>query len=216
MDGKILDNNSFDVEKNKIHNFQVIEFGLIALLLLLMYFIKALPIPYMDKLTTIVVFIIPVFSAIRIYFEYKNKLITGFGVVLKVYLMINAFVIFTGVLFQILAFPYANELFTLSLMSLTIPYILYAFALKNVSILIKLILSFSSFALCVLAIGVLFTIESWPWAFEMNAIGVILVLVSLPVFGFISRMKMTNKEKYHSINYFGRAIAVIIAGIFIL
>lgn len=212
-DEDILDGNFPEVESKKIFKFQIIEFVLIALFCSLLWFRPSLALSKLETPIILFHFAILLFLAVRIFFEYKNQLITGFGIVLKIYLLINAAVILIGVMFVILNWEFASEMMVVALTSFSYPYFIYAFTLKKVSIPIKLSLAFSSIGLAVLTMGILFRLESWSMGQELGLIGFLLTLISLAVLIVILlKMKVTNKEQYHSINYIARSLAVLFFG----
>jgi len=212
----VLDNDTFEIEEKKVFKFQVIEFILFGFFCLLLLLNRSTNISIFNDLMVGCVFLIPLYSLVRIYFEYKNELITGFGILPKIYFLIIVFFALAGILFRIENLPYASELLILALTSFSFSYLLYALFLKNVSLSIKSILSLNSIGFGILALGVLFRLESWPYAHILLFVGFGLTIISLPIFGLILRMKPTQKEGYHSLNYFGRTIASIVIILLIL
>lgn len=213
----ILDIDSIKTEKNKVFKFQIVELLLITTFCLLLLLNQVLSSHTIYSLLIVCAFLIfPFFSMVRIYFEYKNKLITRIGIVLKVYLLIVIYIAFVGILFKVSSYPYASELIILSFMSFSFAYLIYVLLLRDVSIPIKAILSINSFAIGVLILGVLFSVESWSYSQELMVAGFILLLISTPFFGFIPRMNKSQKESYHSLNYFARSIAFLIYSFFIM
>jgi hypothetical protein len=146
---------------------------------------------------------------VRIYFEYKGALITGFGVFLKVLLLANTVIIFAGILFRFFRWEYMQEMTLISLLSLSYPFVIYAFALSSLSGKVKAALVFNSLSLSLLAFGLAFSIESWNYGSSMLYGGYVLSLVSVIVLSLLLRNNCSNKEKYHSINYLARTMLLL-------
>lgn len=212
----ILDHNKSESSGKLLYNFQLAEFvltGLFALTIVLSTFFDVTRFP---EIITVLCFSIILFQLIRIYFEYNNKLITGFGIILKLFLTMNASSICTGALFKILKYPYAIEFTIIALGSLIIPfYAIYALALSNVSRRVKIIMVINSLGISPLLMGVLFFIESLPYAQGLYLVGFVLTVISLLSFSFLIKIELTNKERYHAVNYFARTVMLLILVFFI-
>ena len=205
---QILDAEIPEDKKKKYFWFQIIEFVLVGIFCSFLLF-------NVTKIAEVVIIlqaVIFVFMLVRIYFEYKNELITGFGVILRFIIMLIATIILIAIEFKVLGWPYSSEMIIVGLTSMGFPYMLYAFTLKDVVIPVKVILFFNSLFLSIFALGLLFKIESWPNALIMFTTGGALTVLSLAAFAYIPRINPTRKEIYHSSIYLARTLAFLFFG----
>jgi len=204
----ILDHNTPENKEKKFFLFQMIEFALVAIFCTFLLF----DVTGIQEIVILLQAGIFVFMLVRIYFEYKNELTTGIGVLLRLILVLNAAVILIGIEFKVANWPYASEMIIVGLSSMGFPYMFYAVTLKDVSIPIKIILFLNSFFLTVFALGLLFSMENWPNAQSMLTSGGILTVFSLFAFAYIWRINPNQKEWYHSLTYLARTVAFLVFG----
>jgi hypothetical protein len=216
MKDNILDSLEPKIESYKPFKFQIIEFVLIGFFCIVFFLKSRSIIPAGGSFFLFYCLAITLYSFVRIFFEFKNKLITKAGVVLKIVLAINAFVIFIGFLFEIMGWADANLMLTISLLSLAIPYGIYALTLKDMSMQLKRILFFNAFFVGVLTIGILFRLEDWVNGQSLVIIGFILTLPTLILLLTKLGKDASAKEKYHAINYIARSILILFWGLFFL
>jgi hypothetical protein len=206
----ILDHNHPETEKPTIFKFQVIEFVLIGLYGLLLLLKPLFDYSSLENALTIFCYSIFVFLLVRIYFEYKHQLITGFGVVLKLLLLNAAMVVLFGMLFQLQNWEFANVMVTVSLMTFAVTHIIYPLTLKDVTAKNKGILFINAMAAGILAVGTLFKMENWANGEVIFIAGYVLTLISLVGFKFLFANKVTPKEHYHSLHFLARSLAILI------
>lgn len=209
---KVLDSGFEEIEEKPFFKFQIIEITLIGIFCSLLFLKPFIDFPKIEPLVLAFSVVVMLSSIVRVYFEYKEKLITEFGIILKVILLINTSVILIGVLFRLQSWPYASEMITTSLLSIGFIYALYILCLKNVSGIVKLILFINSLFTGVLAIGMLFRIQSWPYGSELVIVGFIVTVISFPFCGYLLNKGVNRKEKYNIINYLARSLIILLFG----
>lgn len=211
---KILDTNlSTSIPaKPTIFKFQIAEFILVGLFMVLLLLRPLVAFSKMENLVVFFCFAILAFFAVRIYLELKNKLITGFGVLLKLLLLNASTVVMFGMLFQIMRWEMADLMSIVALMTFAMTHIVYGLTLKEVAIPVKSILFFNALAAGILAVGIVFKMESWANGQAVWLGGLVLTIVSLFSFGFIFQKELTTKEQYHAFHFIARTIGILLGG----
>lgn len=213
---EILDHVGVKADNGIISKIQGVEFLLIGLYSLLLLF-RSGGLNNIESVVIIFCFLIMAFQAIRIFFEYKEEVITGFGIFLKIILWMGSACILLGMLFFMLKWEGAMEMFTVSLLTLSYPYIIYALCLSKVLIKSKLLMTFSGIAAGMSSVGVLFKIQSWAGGSESITSGYILMILSVVGLVYLLKNNPTKKERYHILSYLGRAVVILLLGlIFVL
>ncbi|MFT5913189.1 MAG: hypothetical protein ACI9XO_004736 [Paraglaciecola sp.] len=193
--------------------FQLFEFLLIGLLCLLILVKPFLDFSKIEQVIVIYCYVIFPFLAVRIYLEYKNKLITGFGIVLKLMLLNASMTIMMGTLFKILDWEGTNLMLTVSLMIFAVTHPVYALTLKSITNEVKGLLFFNTLAAGLFAIGMIFKMGSWANAQIIIMAGFVLILISLFSFGLFYQKELSTKEQYHAVNFVARSVAILLVGI---
>ena len=212
MEENILDSVDSEIKNFKYFKFQIIEFVLIGLFCFILLVKSTMVIPVDGNFFVFFCFSIILYSFVRIFFEFKNNLITGAGIVLKIILALNASTLFMGLLFKIMSLNYATEMLAVSLVLFPILYSTYAITLKNVSFPFKAILFFNALAIGTIAIARLFRLESWPNVQVLSISGFILTIISLIALFVILKKEASIKEKYHATNYIARSFVMLLWG----
>ncbi len=205
----VLDNEEKEIKINQPYWFQIVETFLLSGLISLLFFygVKLNLVPVNMAYIGIVVLI---FSLIRIYLEYKLDLITSFGIILKLILLLNLALILLGVLFMVFRWDYMSEMTILALLSIGLPYLIYAFCLNKISLRVRSVLVANTLSVLVLALGLVFRIERWTYDSMLLIVGYIVVSLSTSILIFLSRTNISKKEKYHLLSYVGRSIGLLI------
>lgn len=208
---QILDREESKHVESPVFRFQIIEFILLGVFLLMG---NTLDVNLVIVTNIIYIFLILIllYSGVRIYYEYREGLITGFGVFLKMILLTNAATILMGALFHFFNWEFRQEMTLIALMSLSYPFVLYALTLSQISMRIKAALIFNSLSLSLLALGIAFRIENWNYGYEMLIGGVLSSFISMVLLLLLMRKSCTPKEKYHSVNYLVRTIGLFLYG----
>lgn len=205
----ILDNEEKEIEVKQPYWFQLVETFLVGGLISLLFF-------YGTKLNLVPVnmayigIAVSIFSLTRIYLEYKLDLITGFGIILKLILFLNLALILLGVLFMVFRWDYMSEMTILALLSVGLPYLIYACCLNKISLRVRSVLIANALSTLVLALGLIFRIERWTYDSMLLIVGYIVVSLSTSILIFLSRKDISKKEKYHLLSYVGRSIGLLV------
>ena len=212
----LIDYDNQAIQKKTLYPFQKLEFVLVgcfsSLLLLKSYF----DFSEFELLITFFWLGILIFQGTRIYFEFKEQLITGFGIVLKIVLLLVASTFYMGTQFVVLQWPDGFQMMIAALLLLAGIYPIYAIVLNKIQAKTKILLLINALCSGVFLFGILFKLESWPGGMEMTIIGTIAMIISMLALMLIQRKEITNKGQYHSINYFARSLLLLTIGLFYL
>jgi len=213
MKEDIIDRETLEVKSPLLYKFQIIEFVLIVICFSMYLIIISFDSSGINPFVAGGVFSIVILNqAARIPFEYKEQLITQFGIVLKVFLLLFTIMIFRAMWMKITAQRAPNLAATFVLLSVAFPYLIYALALDRVSTKTKLVLTMNVLCIAVLAVGIWMNIVNHPLKDSGIIPGLVLTLLSLFSF-MLLKTDINRKGKYHAVNYFGRSLLFVILGL---
>jgi len=209
----LIDDTNIESKGPFIYKFQIIEFLFVAITFSLFMMRESIDFSAIITMAiTVVIFSTLLYQLVRISFEYKNQLITKGGIALKIFLLVLSAMIFIGMWAKILDHPAANVLATSALLTMALPYTIYAAVLDKISSKTKTILAINGACISVLAIGILTAILGHPLRDKILSLG--MILTALSMISFILLTKGINKKgRYHSLNYFGRSLLLMLLGL---